>query len=375
MNSATVSRTKLLPLYFCFFLFLSAIFYFSTNYSLSVLSGHESREKVLKEDEIQLLKKFVSVKHISLERKNDSIISRPLLVYETKMHPHCFVTAFIDMKRDFWNGTLKRTNLEYLSRFRRLISLREAIVIFIDDTLLSEVNKIVSENRPHGVYTLIIPINKKFLYENIFAWRLINREKEIMESSQFRLLLPPHLRHLPEHNIPEYTIMNHAKIDFVNYVISYIHAPIVSEKKESLSGYNNQQYEHYSWIDFGYLHRNTLIPKNPFRTHLLSNNTITYMVLDKLNKKDGDPMYSLLNPSEKVTGGFFTGTIPLLEEYQKRYHKALLSYQDFNISNDDQAIIPYIYYNHFNNFTFIRVASYKHCLIYFCDGITERVPK
>jgi hypothetical protein len=178
----------------------------------------------------------------------------------------------MDMKRDFWNGTLERTNREYLSRFRRLIRLREPLVVFIDDTLLKDVNTIVYENRSPDIYTLIIPINRMFLYENIYAWSLINREKEIMESVQYTSLLLPHLRHLPEHNIPEYTIMNHAKIDFVNYVISHIY---------------NEQYERYSWIDFGYLHQNNLVPKNPFRSDLLSNNTITYMVLEPPTVKDG----------------------------------------------------------------------------------------
>jgi hypothetical protein len=178
----------------------------------------------------------------------------------------------MDMKRDFWNGTLERTNREYLSRFRRLIRLREPLVVFIDDTLLKDVNTIVYENRSPDIYTLIIPINRMFLYKNIYAWSLINREKEIMESVQYTSLLLPHLRHLPEHNIPEYTIMNHAKIDFVNYVISHIY---------------NEQYERYSWIDFGYLHQNNLVPKSPFHSDLLSNNTITYMVLEPPTVKDG----------------------------------------------------------------------------------------
>jgi hypothetical protein len=357
MNPTTVPRIKSLDKYFCCFLFLSAVFfYFSSNHYFSVLIGNESREKELKKADIQLFNRIIAIKNIS-QNETDS---RPLLVFETKISTHCFVTAFMDMKRDFWNGTLRRTNREYLSRFRRLIKLREPLVIFIDDTLLSEVNVIVSENRPPGIYTLIIPINRIFLYENIYAWGLVKREKEIMESLQFRSLLPAHLKHLPEHNVPEYTIMNHGKIDFVNYVISYIHS---------------DQYERYSWIDFGYLHHNSLIPKNPFRTDLLSNNTITYMVLEQPDINDGDPMYSLLNPSEKITGGFFTGSKFWLKEYQKKYHEALLNYQSLNLSNDDQAIIPYIYYNYFSNFTFIKVATYKHGLLYVCDGITKRVPK
>jgi len=296
MNTTTETRTKSLHKYFCCFLFLSAVFfYFSSDRYFSVFISNGNREK------IQLFRRTISGINITSQKEYGEGF-RPLLVYETR-NTHCFVTAFMDMKRDFWNGTLERTNREYLSRFRRLMRLREPLVVFIDDTLLKEVNTIVYEDRPPGVYTLIIPIDRMFLYENIYSWSLINREKEIMESIQYRSLLPPHLRHLPEHNIPEYTLMNHAKIDFINYVISHIH---------------NEQYDRYVWIDFGYLHQDNLVPKKPFRTDFLSNNTITYMALKRPTRKDGDPFHSLLHPSQTVTGGFFTGTIILLKNYQKK---------------------------------------------------------
>ena len=73
-----------------------------------------------------------------------------------------------------------RGNDEYLTRFKRLVRLPEPMVIFIDGTLLSEISKIVSELRPHGIYTLIIPINNYFLIHNIYAWKLLEREKEII---------------------------------------------------------------------------------------------------------------------------------------------------------------------------------------------------
>jgi hypothetical protein len=43
------------------------------------------------------------------------------------------------------------------------------------------------------------------------------------------------------------------------------------------------------------------------------------------------------------------------------------------IADDDQALVPYLHQKHFPNMTFVTVASYKHALLYVCDGVTRRV--
>jgi hypothetical protein len=43
------------------------------------------------------------------------------------------------------------------------------------------------------------------------------------------------------------------------------------------------------------------------------------------------------------------------------------------IADDDQALVPYLHKTHFPNMTFVTVASYKHALLYVCDGVTRRV--
>ena len=323
-----------------------------------------------------------------------------------------------------------------------------------------------------------------------------------MQSTEYRHLLPDKLKNLPEHNVPEYTIMNHAKIDFVNYVITHIHttpykpetsaitdfspitpiAPIspissispvppiyamspdnfssqqassgndknvkngmqyeknetnnknekntnnrknhqeendkksesdISQKSHNsllngrlnsptssppnpnpihnpnpnpihnpirnpnpeLNSLISRQYERYSWVDFGYLHSDQFTPRNPFRSHILSKSTVTYMILENLTPRDGNPKNALLFPTEKITGGFFSGCVRTLQDYQEGYHKAIRHYQTLNIADDDQALIPLIYYHYFNYFSFIKVGSYKHALRYVCDGVTKRIPK
>ena len=43
------------------------------------------------------------------------------------------------------------------------------------------------------------------------------------------------------------------------------------------------------------------------------------------------------------------------------------------IADDDQALVPYVHRRHFPNMSFVPVASYKHALLYVCDGVTARV--
>jgi Bacterial protein of unknown function (HtrL_YibB) len=403
---------------------------------------------------------------------------------------HCFVTCYVDLNRDRWNDS-RRTNEEYLTRFRRLAGLREPMVIFIDDRLLKPVLEISSTHRPRGIYTEIVPINETFLRKHLYAWSLLKREREIMNSREYFDLVPPFLRHLPEHTVPEYTILNHAKIDFINFVINHMHggggnsgsygdsgsisaghhelqtrtvrrrgggggsggvgrgianevsnsktkagtahtraahgAPahtsthvnatqshpssssgstttrtgnsVAQSDRRADNGDSTKQkalstgtgvgaetggtpyyserglYDRYSWIDFGYLHDDVFVPNGPFRDSALTPDNITYFVLKVPEPVDGDPVYTLKTCLERVTGGFFSGTVPLLRAYQTAYHLALEAYQQLNIADDDQALIPYLYYHHFSNITFIKVGTYKHALKYVCDGVSKRMKK
>ena len=66
--------------------------------------------------------------------------------------------------------------------------------------------------------------------------------------------------------------------------------------------------------------------------------------------------------------------LPVLQAYQTAYHRALSDYQTLlHIADDDQALVPYLYYHHYPHMTFVPVASYKHALLYYCDGISARV--
>lgn len=184
--------------------------------------------------------------------------------------------------------TLLSSTFYCCCRFRRLVSsVFEPLVIFIDDRHLQQVTHIVMETRPRALYTAIVPINTSFLVKYIHAWKFLPRERDIMTSNAYLRQVPMSLRHLPEHTVPSYTLINHAKIDFVMFVITHLHG-----RHDIGHGHDKYHqplpmdvgYDRYSWIDFGYLHADHFMPQGPFRPHLLASDNITYMTLRPLGQ-------------------------------------------------------------------------------------------
>ena len=185
------------------------------------------------------------------------------------------------------------------------------MVILIDDRHLLQVTQLVLDLRPRTIYTAIVPINSSFLGRYVHAWSLLERERDLMVSDAYLRQVPPSLRHLPEHTVPSYTLINHAKIDFIMFVINHLHG---RQNNHGSRGHSNNniikkptvenpglspasespRYQRYSWIDFGYLHADHFMPQGPFRPHLLSPDNITYMTLRPLGDNDDDITYPYL---------------------------------------------------------------------------------
>ncbi len=273
---------------------------------------------------------------------------------------HCFVSAFFDIGRGSWKSKFTRSVDRYFLYFDRFVAFPEPLVVFMDEQHVDRLVEVVQLSRPNYL-TIIIPITENFLVTHIWSWSLLPREREIMNSPAYKAKIAHRISH-PEHHNPRYTLINHAKIDFVNYVIEEF--PKVFPKRfHPIEGVNR-----YSWIDFGYLHDISYIPKkNYLHLEMLSPSNITYFIMSEMHEKYADPEFILAHAPDLVTGGFFSGTIPVLEEFQKQYHTALLDHQKMNIANDDQDMIPFIYYKKWDRFTFIQVNSFKHALLYLCD--------
>lgn len=250
------------------------------------------------------------------------------------MNNCCYVTGYFDIDRSNWKN-FSRTFDEYLENFKPFIPLFtenkvfDELIVFIDDRHLSKMEAIKSDN------IKLIPINEKFLVDNLWCWQRLETERNIMKSDTFKSIVGQRI-HFPECSYPEYTSINHCKIDFVSYVI-----------QNSLSLLST-----FAWVDFGFFSKKENIPKKLLDLQKFDMSRVNYTLINKLDNRDSDVMYTLKNAPERVGGFFFLGSKEVLLDYQKTYHDALREFADKGICDDDQGLVVNIYFKNPSMFSF-----------------------
>lgn len=260
--------------------------------------------------------------------------------------PWCFVTAFKDLDRGSWNSFC-RSNDEYFKRFEALLDTSYPLVVFIDDQYETLVKNLVNKvRRQSNVWTHVIAVDDHFLNKHIHAYNLLEREKAIMSSSEYRLKTA-HRQHHPEHCIPEYTIINHCKIDFVDYVMNELQDVI--------------QCETYGWIDFGYIEDRVRLDRNNLNINTIDKAHVNYVALQVPGSDDGDIEQNLVKAPDRFAGAFFAGGREALSRYRELYHDALEYFASKNIADDDQAVTLSVYHQHPELFR-LKVGDWKGAL-------------
>ena len=251
----------------------------------------------------------------------------------------CIVTAFFDIGRGFWNSKYKRTTKFYIQSFLNYLDYPYKMVCYVDDRCIDYILEHYARS-PHN-NKKFIPINLKWLENNIHAWKQLHRDRDIMKSSQYREMIDHRqiiatskgvtttlkAQLFPENEIPEYNAINHAKIDFIMNAIQngYIESNITC------------------WCDFGYFgaqHQNdkTTFPKDILNYKMFSPGRITFFLQKDITDNDVDPVYTLVFAPELFTGTFWGGSTELMEKMQKLYHESVEELYNLNISDDDQHI-------------------------------------
>lgn len=261
----------------------------------------------------------------------------------------CYVSAFYDLSRENWKY-FNRTFEDYLTCFQPYIDMfcKEdtkgcEMVVYIDVNRSEQFKKAI----PKNCKMKVIDIDKVFM-NNLHIWRKLSREREIMNSESFRLLIP-HRLYFPEHTIPEYTLINHSKIDFVNYTID-----------------NVCDVEYYSWVDFGYFKLPNYIPTNFLDVNKFDTSRINYTLINQLTEHDKSIMYTLTNAPERIGGFFFFGSKECMKQYQQLYHNVLEYFQNtLNIADDDQALALACYYTNKDLFKLHMLGEWHKALIHF----------
>lgn len=252
---------------------------------------------------------------------------------------------FYDIDRSAWE-TFSRSFETYFDRFKPFIPLfdknscgQNHLIVFIDEKHLETLSQMITIK--HAI--TLIPLSETFLKNNIYCWSLLPREREIMNSAYYKNLIL-HRNHCPETRYPEYTLLNHSKIDFINYVISN----------------NLSKLSLYAWVDFGFFSKSSLIPTTLLDATHFDISKINYTLINDIEDKDQDILYTLSYAPEKIGGFFFLGKKDCLQVYQKLYHASLLEYQNMGICDDDQAVALYCYFKHPELFSFPWVRGWHN---------------
>ena len=126
-----------------------------------------------------------------------------------------YITSFIDINRTNWSQ-FTRSFEDYYKSFEPFFKLFDTricesdnLIVFIDQKHYSFLHKKMIE-LSYITNITIIPITTNDLPK----WKYIEREFEIMNDINFMSKLG-NRTHFPEHNYPEYTLINHSKIDLI----------------------------------------------------------------------------------------------------------------------------------------------------------------
>jgi hypothetical protein len=244
-----------------------------------------------------------------------------------------FVTAFKDIGRINWKN-YQRSNDDYFNNFYNLAkNINYTLVVYLETDIINEVKKRYSFNNNI--------IFKEFNeVEEIFFNKYMGAEKKIMSSSIYQRKIPPSRKFKnPEHIYPDYTLINHSKINFLTHA-----------KK------NNPNYMFYAWIDFGYLRDINNIPKDIDVSKLPKK--IIYHALKTPPKNRISPNEMLASEEVYLTGSSYIVHNSLVEKFNLIYEYKILKWQLNYIADDDQNLVLQIYFDNPELFHLIQFEEW-----------------
>jgi GR25 family glycosyltransferase involved in LPS biosynthesis len=248
----------------------------------------------------------------------------------------CYITSYFDINRSQWK-TFARTFEDYLLYFQPFLPLfdktktTDELIVFIDDRHIHKLDDLLTDT--HAIR--LIPINESFLTQYLHCWKLLETERRIMNSPEFKALVGDRMTY-PECRYPEYTLINHSKIDFIAYAINF----------------NLSLADYFAWVDFGFFSKSENIPTTLLDLRKFDLSCINYTLINPISNQDSDVYYTLKYAPEKIGGFFFLGRRDVLLRYQTLYHDSLAEFHSMNIVDDDQALALYCYFKSPNLFAF-----------------------
>lgn len=254
---------------------------------------------------------------------------RVMSVFEKITRPDrlCYVTAFLDIQREKWSH-FGRSVSKYFQEFQPMLDM------FVDHDDACHYNLVIFMDKAHAhhlprvlpPWVMVQEIDEEYLQEHSPLWQRLDTETAIMQSEAYQNLVRHRLHH-PEHCVPKYTMINHAKVDFLHLAM-----PMVADAT------------HFAWVDFGYCKDPSTMPRNFVDLTKIQKDKVNYTLINPIHPDvDGKVLYTLQHAPEKVGGFCFIGSKPALLAYRTLYHEMHLALQRHGVVDDDQAIALYCY--------------------------------
>lgn len=259
----------------------------------------------------------------------------------------CYVTAYLEIGREQWVH-FKRTFEEYFSAFLKFLEVfsknteNNSLIIFIDKLYFEKVQEKVKNISNVN----IISIDEEYMKNNSLLWNRMESEEKIMKSERYISLIS-HRSHCPETHNPKYTLINHAKVDFMKL------------------GVDMNKSEYFCWVDFGYCSVEDRIPRSLLDIEKLDKKRINYTLINPIDSRDTNPIYTLIYAPERFGGFFFFGNRDIILDYQKLYHKVHLDFQNLGLVDDDQHIAMRCYFENSDMFSLYNLGGWHKALRFF----------
>jgi hypothetical protein len=217
-----------------------------------------------------------------------------------------YVSAFTDIRRDQWNNRFQCQKNNYTLYIQQLLDKTKHCVVYCDGELYQILKPLYGDK--------VLPYNRDDTY-----FKLIEREGQIMKDDSFRDLTS-HQTELPERNYPEYTIVNHNKVHFID------------RAKKEFPGYMA-----YAWIDIHYYRHNDTV--SIYDASWLPDNKITIGSFKQPFELFGYSDIDIIKSSfDHIQGSVFIVPKKMVEELYAEYTNQLQILHSKTMTDDDQGI-------------------------------------